>query len=63
MGRGSDRELISLLSFVALIFGVLILLNNPINFESFPLNVTLNAWFGLFLLLGGALGVYYGFSK
>lgn len=55
-----DKEAIAILGFFAIVFGGLILLNNPINFQQFPMNVSPNAWFGLIIFVGGLFGVYFG---
>ncbi|MFA4907536.1 MAG: hypothetical protein WC602_04670 [archaeon] len=55
-----DRDALKLIGFFAAVFGVMVLVGNPINFVEFPRNVSAFAWFGIALLLGGLVAFWYG---
>ncbi len=48
------------LSALCLIFAIIILLANPIDFRTFPSNVSNQSWYGLILLIIGLVGMWYG---
>lgn len=54
------RDALVLGGLFAAVFGVMILLSNPIDFQQFPLNVSIHGVIGLALFMGGVTGMYYG---
>jgi len=55
-----EKDVFGFMGVVVLVFGLLTLMANVTALENFPLKVTPIGWLGLFLLIGGLAGIYYG---
>ncbi len=58
-----DKKFSGLIGFFSFLFGAIIIINNPINFQYFPQNVPVNTWVGIVLMIVGAMAIYYGFRE
>ena len=54
------KEIALLLGIILVVFSIMILLTNPLNFEAFPAKINATNWIGIALLVIGIIGVYYG---
>ena len=49
-----------LVGFFALIFGIILLVTNPLDLSNFPYKLTVGSVVGIVLLFSGAFSIYYG---